>query len=148
MPENQNANSKNPRSNGDGGPRNSAGAASPSAAAGAIENSTKGGGPNQKSLAINPAGNSGKPLNSGAKGIQDQKKDDPRARAAFVNHLLTLRGEEVSAELKLDSTQSLLFTHRVAVIDDKGEKNGPVQEALKWLIFNHDKQKLVQMTEK
>lgn len=108
-------------------------------------NSGKNAGSSSKIAANQKIARGSPPSNSKTEKIL--KKDDPRARSAFIKHLLSLKGDQVSDELKLDATQSLLFTHRVAVIDDNGEKHGPVQEALKWLIFNHDRQKLVQMTE-
>lgn len=77
-----------------------------------------------------------------ASATKPSKKDDPRGRLNLVQRLLRLDAEQLRSELKLDSVRELLFIHRVAVVDESGKSHGPIQDALQWLIFNHDELRL------
>lgn len=78
---------------------------------------------------------------------QKAKKVDRRALNAFLRYMQNLDRASMKLELKRPSVLKSLDLFAVAVIDDEGYRYGPVEIAQHWLIFNHQKQRLVLMTE-
>lgn len=78
---------------------------------------------------------------------QKTKEVDRRALNAFLKYMQNIDRRLMKVELKRPSVLKSLDQFRVAVVDDEGKRYGPVDIAEHWLVYSHEKGRLVLMKE-
>lgn len=73
--------------------------------------------------------------------------EDRRASEALVSYLLGLDISRLKFEMKKPSMAKSLLRHRIAIIDETGERWGELSNPAIWLIYNQEKKRLVRLKE-